>query len=160
MQILKTPNPILKTKCEDIPHVSIELLGQIDEMIKTTNDAELVGMASNQVGLLHNVFVMNMTIQKEDEEKQPDNWQAFINPTIKRHKDKGTSWDWEGCGSIPNILCLVERHNSIAVNYTSIDGESKSIELSGYLARIALHEFDHLQGVLITDKARQRKVLK
>jgi len=52
MQILKTPNPILKTKCEDIPHVSIELLGQIDEMIQTAKDAELVGMAGNQVGIL------------------------------------------------------------------------------------------------------------
>ncbi len=150
MQILKTPNPILKTKCEDIPHVSIELLGQIEEMIQTAKDAELVGMAGNQVGLLHNVFVMDMG----------ENWQAFINPVIKRHKDKGTSWDWEGCGSIPSIICLVERHNSITVNYTSTDGESKSLDLSGYLARIALHEYDHLQGILITDKARQRKVVK
>ena len=150
MQILKVPNPILKTKCEDIPHVSIELLGQIEEMIQTAKDAELVGMASNQVGLLHNVFIMNMG----------ENWQAFINPTIKRYKDKGTSWDWEGCGSVSNIICLVERHNSITVNYTSIDGESKSLDLSSYLARIALHEYDHLQGILITDKARQRKVLK
>lgn len=150
MQILKTPNPILKTKCEDIPHVSMELLLQIDEMIQTAKDAELVGMAGNQVGILQSVFVMNMG----------ENWQAFINPVIKRHKDKGTSWDWEGCGSIPNLLCFVERHNSITVNYTSTDGESKSLDLSGYLARIALHEYDHLQGVLITDKARQRKVLK
>lgn len=150
MQILKVPNPILKTKCEDIQHVSIELLGQIEEMIQTAKDAELVGMASNQVGLLHNVFVMNMG----------ENWQAFINPVIKRHKDKGTSWDWEGCGSIPNLLCFVERHNSITVNYTSTDGESKSLDLSGYLARIAQHEQDHLLGVLITDKARQRKVVK
>lgn len=150
MQILKTPNSILKTKCEDIPHVSIELLGQIEEMIQTAKDAELVGMASNQVGLLRNVFVMNMG----------ENWQAFINPTIKRHKDKGTSWDWEGCGSVSNIICLVERHNSITVNYTSTGGESKSLDLSGYLARIALHEYDHLQGILITDKARQRKVVK
>jgi len=89
-----------------------------------------------------------------------ENWQVFINPTIKRHKDKGTSWDWEGCGSIPNLLCFVERHNSITVNYTSTNGESKSLDLSGYLARIAQHEQDHLLGVLITDKARQRKVVK
>ena len=150
MQILKVPNPILKTKCEDVNHVSMKLLLQIDEMIQIAKDAELVGMASNQVGLLHNVFVMDMG----------ENWQAFINPVIKRHKDKGTSWDWEGCGSIPNLLCFVERHNSITVNYTSIDGESKSLDLSGYLARIAQHEQDHLLGVLITDKARQRKVVK
>ncbi len=150
MEILKTPNPILKTKCEDIPHVSIELLGEIEEMIQIAKDAELVGMAANQVGILQNVFVMNMG----------ENWQAFINPVIKRHKDKGTSWDWEGCGSIPNLLCLVERHNLITVKYTSIDGESKSLDLSGYLARIAQHEVDHLLGILITDKARQRKVVK
>lgn len=150
MQILKIPNPILKTKCEDIPHVSIELLGQIDEMIQTAKDADLVGMASNQVGLLLNVFVMNMG----------ENWQAFINPVIKRHKENGTSWDWEGCGSINNLLCLVERNNSITINYMSIEGENKSMDLTGYLARIAQHEQDHLLGVLITDKARQRKVIK
>ena len=150
MQILKTPNPILKTKCEDIPHVSMELLLQIDEMIQTAKDAELVGMAGNQVGILQSVFVMNMG----------ENWQAFINPVIKRHKDKGTSWDWEGCGSIPNLLCFVERHNSITVNYTSTDGESKSLDLSGYLARIAQHESHHLQGILITDIARERRRIK
>lgn len=150
MQILKTPNKILKTKCDDVPHVSMELVFQIEEMIQTAKDAELVGLAFNQVGILQNVFVMNMG----------ENWQAFINPEVKRNKDKGTSWDWEGCGSIPNINCLVERHNSVTVSYTSTGGESKSLDLSGYLARIVQHEQDHLLGVLITDKARQRKVVK
>ena len=147
MELLKIPNPVLKTKCENIPHVSMELLGQIDEMIQIAKDNNLVGMAANQVGLLQNVFVMNVG----------ENWQAFINPVIKRHNENGKSWDWEGCGSIPNLLCLVERHNIIDVNYMSIDGESKSIQLSGFLARIAQHETDHLLGILITDKARQRK---
>ena len=147
MQLLKIPNPVLKTKCENILHVSMELLGQIDEMIQIAKDNNLVGMAANQVGLLQNIFLMNMG----------ENWQAFINPVIKRHNEKGKSWDWEGCGSIPNLLCLVERHNVIDVNYMSNDGESKSIQLSGFLARIAQHESDHLLGILITDKARQRK---
>ena len=147
MQLLKIPNPVLKTKCENILHVSMELLGQIDEMIQIAKDNNLVGMAANQVGLLQNIFLMNMG----------ENWQAFINPVIKRHNEKGKSWDWEGCGSIPNLLCLVERHNVIDVNYMSNDGESKSIQLSGFLARIAQHESDHLLGILIADKARQRK---
>lgn len=150
MEVLKIPNSILKTKCEKVLDISSEILEEIEESIELAKNENLVGLAFNQVGILQNVFVMNMG----------ENWQVFINPTIKRHKDKGTSWDWEGCGSIPNLLCLVERHNSITVNYTSTDGESKSLDLSGYLARIALHEYDHLQGVLITDKARQRKVVK
>lgn len=149
MNILKVPNPILKTKCQDVSDLSG--IGDIvKEMIETAKGAELVGMASNQVGLLHNIFVMNMG----------ENWQAFINPTIKRDKTKGTKWDWEGCGSIPNLLCLVERHNSITVNYTSIEGENKSMELTGYLARIAQHESHHLQGILISDIARERKRIK
>ena len=147
MQLLKIPNPVLKTKCENVLGVSMELLGQIDQMIQIAKDNNLVGMAGNQVGLLQNIFLMNMG----------ENWQAFINPVIKRHNEKGKSWDWEGCGSIPNLLCLVERHNVIDVNYMSNDGESKSIQLSGFLARIAQHESDHLLGILITDKARQRK---
>jgi len=147
MELLKIPNSVLKTKCENVLGVSMELLLQIDEMIKIAKDNNLVGMAGNQVGLLQNIFVMDMG----------ENWQAFINPVIKRHNENGKSWDWEGCGSIPNLLCLVERHNIIDVNYMSIDGESKSIQLSGFLARIAQHESDHLLGILITDKARQRK---
>jgi len=150
MEVLKIPNSILKTKCEKVLDISSEILEEIEESIELAKNENLVGLAFNQVGILQNVFVMNMG----------ENWQAFINPTIKRHKDKGTSWDWEGCGSIPNLICFVERHNSITVNYTSTNGESKSLDLSGYLARIAQHEQDHLLGVLITDKARQRKVVK
>lgn len=149
MQILKVPNPILKTKCQDVTDL-FYIEGIVNEMIQTAKDADLVGMAANQIDILQNVFVMNMG----------KNWQAFINPVIKRHKEKGTKWDWEGCGSIPNLACLIERHNSITINYTSVEGENKSIELTGYLARIAQHEFDHLQGILITDKARQRKAVK
>lgn len=147
MELLKIPNPVLKTKCENIPHVSMELLGQIEEMIQIAKENDLIGLAANQVELLQNVFVMKMG----------ENWQAFINPVIKRHNEKGKSWDWEGCGSIPNLICLVERHNVIDISYMSTSGESEEIQLSGHLARIAQHETDHLLGVLIIDKARQRR---
>lgn len=60
MQLLKIPNPVLKTKCENVPYVSMELLGQIEEMIQIAKKNDLIGMAGNQVGLLQNVFVMNV----------------------------------------------------------------------------------------------------
>jgi len=75
----------------------------------------------------------------------------MINPIIIG-KSKETNIDEEACLSLPNITGKVERASSITVKFQTIDGESHIYKANGYNARIILHEIDHLEGILFTDK--------
>lgn len=148
LQILKIPNEVLTMKAE--PVTVIDGFKEIfPEMVGLLVQNGLVGLAGNQVGILERVFVM----------KYGEGYLPVINPKIIPDKSKGEKWGWEGCGSIPKIACLVKRWAKIDLEFTSLDGETKSVTLTGEEAIVAQHETDHLNGVLITHKARQRKVI-
>ena len=79
-----------------------------------------------------------------------DDEMVLINPKIKRRKK--LEYGEEGCLSFPGIYAEVERHHEITVEYQNPTGEQKEEQLDGFLARIILHEVDHLQGVLFVDR--------
>jgi peptide deformylase len=154
MKILTVPNKILTTKAEDVKDFS-GMAELTQAMIQTAlEDGGLIGLAANQVGILQRVFVMDIG---QDNTETPE-FRVFINPKTKVNQAKGKIWGWEGCGSIPGIECLVERWKEITITAQDVNGEEFTMNLSGRLARVALHEIDHLSGILITSKARQRRV--
>lgn len=149
MQLLTIPNKILTSKAEEVADFS-GIKSIAEEMISIASANNLVGLAGNQVGFLQRIFIMQID----------GKFETIINPIIKRNKTLGQNWGWEGCGSIPALECLVERFNSIDIIYKSYDGENKSMNLTWFNARVAQHEEDHLWGVMMTTKARQRRFRK
>lgn len=70
---------------------------------------------------------------------------VMINPMIQQMSDNKV-WEWEGCLSVPGLRGRIERSDSVAVVYLDTEGKEQSIKLEGFVARIFLHEFDHLIG--------------
>jgi peptide deformylase len=153
MQILKIPNPILTTKAQDVTDFNTAGILAAD-MITTAQKAGLVGLAASQISILQRIFVVNFSLMGEN---SYDNFKVFINPVIKVNQKAGKNFAWESCGSIPKLSALVERHNEISIHAKNEMGIDFEIGAKGIIARICLHEQDHLFGILITSKARQIK---
>lgn len=150
MQILTIPNTILTSKAEEVTDLNYaaELF---TDMKQVAIDNNLIGLAANQVGILQRVFIMDVT---KGMSEIPD-FEIFINPKTKVNQAMGKEFDLEGCGSIPNTKCLVERWKGISVTYTNLQGENCIRAFTGLLARTVQHEVQHLDGILMTSKARQ-----
>ena len=113
-------------------------------MIETMYESGGLGLAANQVGLSSGLFVINISIQKE--ERNPI---VIINPTITASEDK--EMGEEGCLSIPDIFTEVERAQRVEVKGYDLKGDEVRYEAEGFLARAFQHEMDHLNGILFWD---------
>ena len=113
-------------------------------MIETMYESGGLGLAANQVGLSSDLFVINISIQKE--ERNPI---VIINPTITASEDKEIGE--EGCLSIPDIFTEVERAQRVEVKGYDLKGDEVRYEAEGFLARAFQHEMDHLNGILFWD---------
>ena len=105
-----------------------------------------VGLAAPQVGLELSLLVLNPS----GEAGQADQELVMLNPKILSRKT--LEFGEEGCLSFPSINAEVERHKKIRVSYQDLDGETQEVGFEDFLARIVLHEMDHLQGVLFVDR--------
>jgi len=113
-------------------------------MIETMYESGGLGLAANQVGLSSGLFVINISIQKE--ERNPI---VIINPSITASEDK--EMGEEGCLSIPDIFTEVERAQQVEVKGYDLKGDEVRYEAEGFLARAFQHEMDHLNGILFWD---------
>ncbi len=113
-------------------------------MIETMYESGGLGLAANQVGLSSGLFVINISIQKE--ERNPI---VIINPTMTASEDKEIGE--EGCLSIPDIFTEVERAQRVEVKGYDLKGDEVRYEAEGFLARAFQHEMDHLNGILFWD---------
>ena len=113
-------------------------------MIETMYESGGLGLAANQVGLSSDLFVINISIQKE--ERNPI---VIINPAITASEDKEIGE--EGCLSIPDIFTEVERAQRVEVKGYDLKGDEVRYEAEGFLARAFQHEMDHLNGILFWD---------
>jgi len=147
MDILTVPNKLLTTRCDPVTNFNGELLDFCRDLVATAEMNNLVGLAGNQVGVLSRVFVM----------RDLDAWFTCVNPVLKFNPKHGESWDYEGCASIPNRQGMVKRCNSVALTAQNESGESFAKDLTGIQARIAQHEMDHLNGVLLTSAGKVRQ---
>ena len=162
--IVAIGDPVLKTKAKsiaaDLP--AAELSRLIADMFETMYSASGVGLAAPQVGKAVRLFVMDsgpmVELDEEDlaelgEDETPEApvKRAFINPQMV--SETGEEWGFEeGCLSIPGIRETVTRHADIVLRYEDEHRQVHEEAFSGMAARVIQHEYDHLEGILFTDK--------
>ncbi len=130
----------------------------LDNMFETMYNASGVGLAAPQIGLPIRIFIVDATPFSEDEdlteeerELLKDFKKVFIN--AKMIEETGNEWNFnEGCLSIPDIREDVSRNDTIKVEYLDENFKKKTEEYTGLIARVIQHEYDHIEGVLFTDK--------
>ena len=105
---------------------------------------EGVGLSANQIGIGERVFIMMLNMETEE------TITCFNPRIIKRYDDN--VWCEEGCLSFPDEIINVERPDRIVIKYEDEDKKDHKIKLSGMAARVFLHEFDHLEGIVFTER--------
>jgi peptide deformylase len=142
-QIRQYPDPVLRLQAQEVEQFDDDLAQLVERMKRLMRDARGVGLAANQVGVLRRVFVI-----QEDEDAEP---RALVNPMIVERSDE-TAADDEGCLSMQGVVVGVERAVRVRIEARDESGEPVELELEELPARVAQHELDHLDGVLILDR--------
>ena len=141
-QIRQYGDPALRLKAHEVAEFDDDLRRLVERMIALMHDAQGVGLAATQVGVLRRLFVF-----EADEEGA----RAIVNPVIVERGDD-TSSDEEGCLSLQGVRVPVERSTRVVLEGKDANGEDMRVELEAYGARVVQHELDHLDGVLIIDR--------
>jgi peptide deformylase len=159
LPIVAYGSPVLKQKAAEIlpGHAGLESL--ISNMFETMYHAHGVGLAAPQVGESVRLFVIDATPFADEEPLLNGYKKVFINAQIE--EESGEKWKFnEGCLSIPTIREDVERKPEIKLTYQDENFQQHEELFSGLLARIIQHEYDHIEGMLFTDRISQlRKTL-
>lgn len=142
----------LRQKSEDVPQDYPELKQLIDNMFETMLKAEGVGLAAPQIGININLFIIDTTsIDDKDEPDLKQFRRICINPKFTINSDEKRSSE-EGCLSVPGIHENVQRYTNIKVEYFNENFEPITEILTLTKAKVFQHEYDHLQGIIYTDK--------
>jgi peptide deformylase len=149
MKIVKQPNAILSKKLEPVKEITSEIRELILEMKKTMVEAKGVGLAANQAGYDLQIFVIDEKLAEENGVPA-----AFINPEITEYSKESGEME-EGCLSLPDYWHQIKRAKKIKIKALDIDGKKVKFKARGFLARVLQHEYDHLQGMLIKNRAQQ-----
>ena len=142
-QIRQWPDPVLKMPARAVESFDADLEALVRRMKGLMEDANGVGLAANQVGVLRRVFVF-----RHGDEEEPV---AAVNPRILDTSEE-LQTDDEGCLSLQRVLVPVERHVSLTLEAKNVEGRPLRLELGGLDARVVQHELDHLDGVLILQR--------
>lgn len=159
LQISQLGHPILREKSKRIENVrdpAIQAL--IDDMIRTCQDVDGVGIAAPQVYQPLRLFIIASKPSPRYPNAPDMEPTAIINPVVISTSDEKEA-DWEGCLSIPGIRGLVPRHKSVTVSYTNRDGEQVEKTFTDFIARIFQHEYDHIEGIVFLDRADSRTLV-
>jgi peptide deformylase len=154
-------HPVLRKVAEDIDPAFPELKQLINDMFETMYSSEGVGLAAPQIGKPVRIFVMDGTPLADDEPELEGFKKAFINARITE-KSGDLRLMQEGCLSIPNLREEVNREAKIRIVYFDENWEKHDEVYEGYKARIIQHEYDHLDGVMFTDRVNplRKRLLK
>ena len=158
LPIIAYGHPVLKRKAEVINKDYPKLKELIENMFETMYNASVVGIAAPQIGLSIRLFIVDTNPFAEDDSLSDNDRnqlksfkKIFINPIII--DEKGDEWSFEeGCLSIPNIREGVLRQKQITIQYHDENFNKHTDSFDGLLARVIQHEYDHIEGVLFTDK--------
>jgi len=156
-------DPVLRKKATDIPADYPKLKELLENMWETMYDASGVGLAAPQIGKPVRIFLVDTTPfaddpdLSEEEQKQLSGFKkAFINAHIV--EEKGDEWSFnEGCLSIPNVREDVFRQEEVTIKYYDEDFKEHIETYHGLAARVIQHEYDHIEGILFTDKISSLK---
>ena len=141
-QIRQYPDPVLRMKARPVEDFDDDLRRLVARMSDLMKEANGVGLAATQVGVLRRLFVF---VPSEDEVA------VLVNPEIVRHSDE-LETDDEGCLSLQGVTVPVERALAVRIEGRDDRGREAAYDLEGTPARIAQHELDHLDGTLILDR--------
>jgi len=168
LPIIAYGNPVLKKKCQEIPKDYKRLDELISNMWETMYASSGVGLAAPQIGLSIRIFIVDTSPFSDDTKlsinernKLSDFKKVFINPELIAVSNEFNTFN-EGCLSIPDVREDVVRENEIFIKYYDENFIKNELKLDGLRARVVQHEFDHIQGVLFTDKlsAFKKKLIK
>lgn len=151
LPIVAYGDPVLKKVAEEIDSDYPGLDKLIQDMYETMYSSKGVGLAAPQIGKSIRLFVIDAS-PFSDEYPELEGWKrTFINPQII--EEEGEEWDFnEGCLSIPGIREDVERKPELILEYEDENFELHEEKFNGVVARVIQHEYDHLEGILFTDR--------
>ena len=155
LPIVAFGSPVLRKKCEEITPDYPELDTLLENMWETMYESSGVGLAAPQIGVLKQIFIIDFDYFKEEESFNKSEIekfkQVFINPKITDEYGENFLFS-EGCLSIPDILEELSRKNTVKIEFLDEKFNSIKITCSGVIARVIQHEYDHLKGILFTDR--------
>ncbi len=163
LPIIAYGDPVLRKKCSEIPQDYPNLKDLIDNMWDTMYNAYGVGLAAPQVGTPVRMFLIDPAPFADDESIEEDEMnflknlrKVFINP--KMISEEGEEWTFnEGCLSIPDVREDVFRKPNIVIEYMDEEFNLQRENYKGLAARVIQHEYDHIEGILFTDKLSSLK---
>ncbi|MBT2538086.1 peptide deformylase [Arthrobacter sp. ISL-69] len=162
--IVQAGHPVLRQQAAvfDGQLDSSELAALIALMREVMHDAPGVGLAAPQLGIPLQLAVLEDQYDVDAETsvvrgRSPLAFFAVINPSY-RAVGTGSAAFYEGCLSLQGLQAVVPRHESVHFDFTDPSGTARQQEFSGWQARIAQHETDHLQGILYIDRAELRSL--
>ena len=142
---------VLRKKAIEIDKDYPNLKEFIANMYETMYNSDGIGLAAPQTGKAIRLFIIDASPLGEDEPELANFKRTFINPVITKKSEEKTKSE-EGCLSIPDVREDVERHTELTIEYFNEKFEKKTENLKGMAAIILQHEYDHLDGILFTDK--------
>lgn len=160
-------DPVLRKKAQDIPQDYPGLAALIDNMKETMKAANGIGLAAPQIGLDIRLFIADVTPLAKDEdyadiaEELRNFSKVFINARIL--EETGEEWKFsEGCLSIPDVHEDIKRKETITIEFLDENFQKHTETYSDIRARVIQHEYDHIEGILFTDRlsALKKKLIK
>jgi len=146
-QVVKFGDPVLRSAASRVTEFDDDLASEAERMIALMRDAIGVGLAATQLGTLRRMLVFQVGSEAEPT--------VLVNPEIEWRSDEDLATAEEGCLSLPGVIVDVERPLHVRARGVDVRGEPLSVEASGLEARVIQHEVDHLDGVLMIDRAER-----
>jgi len=159
LPITQLGQPVLRGKASPVSKKTLrQMRPLIQAMIQTMHKARGVGIAAPQVGKSLRLFIVAPQPSVRYPHAPRMKPVAMINPRLIKHS-RAMNTGWEGCLSIPGIRGQVPRYTKIHIQFTSETGDLRSAVLTGFVARIFQHEFDHINGRVFLDRVRNTRTL-
>lgn len=154
-------SPVLRKVSTEITSDYPNLKELIESMFETMDGSEGVGLAAPQIGLSIRLFVIDTALFGEDHPEVKGFKKVFINPKIIERSEVQNIYN-EGCLSIPSLREDVERPEAVTIKYFDENFVEHEEFYDGIIARVIQHEYDHLEGILFTDRVSpiRRQLLK
>jgi peptide deformylase len=152
-KIITYPNTILRKKSKNVENFDAKLHKLLDDMNETMMEKGGVGLAAIQVGVPLNVLIINIPVEKKDDQNHdkqlPENLIEAVNPVITYND--GEFLFNEGCLSVPGFNADIKRSKYITVKFFNRSGEQQIMECEDFLAVAWQHELEHLNGHLFVE---------
>ena len=150
LKVLTAPDKILRQKALAVKSVDDNVRTMMYDMLETMHHGNGIGLAANQVGILHRIIVIDIA-HSDKENRGADFYPLFMaNPVVSFQSDEKVLYP-EGCLSVPEQQIEVYRPKHIIATYLDINNNQQTLESSCLLARVIQHEIDHLDGIMIID---------